>query len=463
MADTAIGSDDRTKQRLDEGRELRSEVSRGAHAEWDAPPGRADPVAILERQAETRMPDLVPIRYGRMAVSPFTFFRGAAAIMAADLSRTAATGLRVQACGDAHLSNFGVFAAPDRRLVFDLNDFDETLPAPFEWDLKRLAASLVVAARDNGFDQRAQRASAHAAAVAYVNVTSNFATRPFLEVWYSRIDVDEVLAAFDQKATKRASSRLHAEAAKAEGRTSLSALKRFAERTERGFRIKPSPPIVVPVPIGERDEADELIHAALDDYASTLAAERRIVLAHYELADVAMKVVGVGSVGTLSFMVLLMGERDDDPLFLQFKEAQASVLEPFAGASLSASEGQRVVDGQRILQAASDSLLGWCVGRGAAARHFYIRQLRDKKGSANVATMTPGGLAEYGRLCGGCLARAHARSGDIARRAGYMGSGKKFAEAIEQFAVAYADQNAIDYEAFGEAQREGRIVAERDV
>ena len=450
----------KTSKQQVEGKELRKAVPREEHASWRAPADRPDPVEVLKAQDATRVPDLVPIRHGRMLVSAFTFFRGAAAIMAWDLAHTPTTSLTVQSCGDAHLMNFGVFAAPDRRLVFDLNDFDETLPAPFEWDLKRLAASFVIAARDNGFAGRDQRAAARAAVSEYQRVMAAFVQMPFLDVWYTRVDADRLLELLAPTASKKGLSQARKGIAKAQRRTSLGALKRFAAKVEGGFRIKPDPPVVVPIPRDQLAASEALIRRAYGDYGATLSPERRIVLSRYHFADFARKVVGVGSVGTEAYMLLLMGERDDDPLFLQLKEAQESVLSPYAGASEYDQDGERVVQGQRIMQAASDSFLGWLTVSG---KDFYVRQLRDMKGSADVAVMNPKGLRDYARVCGATLARAHARSGQVGQLSGYIGKGAPFARAIEEFAVAYADQNELDYQALLAAERDGRITVERGV
>ena len=427
-----------------------------------------DPVAILERQAETRVAELVPIRYGRMAVSPFTFFRGAAAIMAADLAHEPASDLRVQVCGDAHLVNFGVFAAPDRKLVFDLNDFDETLPAPFEWDVKRLAASVVVAARDNENSKAEQRKAGRAAAAAYRKTTSELAERPFLDTWYARMDVEPLLDLFANRLSTKRLGRVSKELGKAERRTNMGALERFAEPTAHGYRIRAQPPVIVPIGDEQRAETEARVVAALERYEATMSPERRIVLREYRFADVARKVSGVGSVGTEGFMVLMLGKRTGDPLFLQFKEAKESVLAPYAGASEYENEGERVVVGQRVMQAASDSFLGWATAVHRAdtdlfGKDFYGRQLRDKKGAAKVERMSPDDLELYARLCGACLARAHARSGKIAERAEVTRKGHGFAREIADFAVAYADKNESDYEAMLQAEADGRIEVQRGV
>ncbi|HYI36891.1 MAG TPA: DUF2252 domain-containing protein [Thermoleophilaceae bacterium] len=451
------------EKRMAEGRAERESVPLDAHGEWAPPDDRPDPVGILEAQDATRVPELVPIRHGRMIVSPFTFYRGSAAIMASDLSSTPATGLRVQCCGDAHLSNFGVFAAPDRQLVFDLNDFDETLPAPFEWDVKRLVASLVVAARGNGHRRKEQRAAVRAAAAAYRTAMATAAEMRFLDVWYKRFDADEVLGELSANADKAQIKAAEKTIRKAEKRTSLGSLSKFAERVDGGYRIKQQPPVIVRPPETLTEEFERIIQQGLTDYARSLAPDRRVVLDHYHYEDFARKVVGVGSVGTEAMMLLLMGDRDDDPLFLQIKEATTSVLAPHAGASEYDHQGERVVHGQRLVQGASDAFLGWFTGTGGKGREFYVRQLRDKKGSAAVEVMTPSGLATYGGLCAATLARAHARTGDAAKISGYLGDDDTFDHALERFAVAYADQNDADYAAFTQAADEQRIEVERGI
>ncbi len=374
---------------LDEGRAERESLPLEAHGEWAAPADRPDPVGVLEQEDATRVPELVPIRHGRMIVSPFTFYRGGAAIMAWDLSRTPTTGLRVQCCGDAHLSNFGIFAAPDRRIVFDLNDFDETLPAPFEWDLKRLVASVVVAARNNGHRPKEQRAAARATAAAYRTAMAGAAGMRFLDVWYARIDADTLVGELGADDAKSANKTL----AKAQTRTSLGSLAKFAQRVDGGYRIKQQPPLIVRPPEESYGDFEQIIRQGLTDYAHSLAPDRRVVLDHYHYEDFARKVVGVGSVGTEAFMILLVGDREDDPLFLQIKQASASALAPYAGASQYEHQGERVVQGQRLMQSASDAFLGWVTGTGKGHREFYVRQLRDMKGSAVIETMTPDRLA----------------------------------------------------------------------
>jgi uncharacterized protein (DUF2252 family) len=451
------------EERLAEGRAERESVPLEAHGEWVTPDDRPDPVGILEKQNAARVPELVPIRHGRMIVSPFTFYRGSAAIMACDLSRTPTTGLRVQCCGDAHLSNFGLFAAPDRRLVFDLNDFDETLPAPFEWDVKRLAASVVVAARDNDHRRKEQRAAARAAAVAYRTTMAKAARMRFLDIWYTRFDADKVLAELRPKAGKAAMTSAHKAVAKAQTRTSLGSLAKFAQPVDGRYQIKPQPPVIVRPPETMHGDFEQVIRQGLIDYARSLPSDRRVVLDHYHYEDFARKVSGIGSVGNEAMMILLMGDAEDDPLFLQIKEANTSVLAPYAGASEYEHQGERVVHGQRLMQSASDAFLGWITGTGVRRHEFHVRQLRDMKGSATVEAMSPRGLALYGELCGATLARAHARTGDAAKIAGYLGDDDTFDHALDRFAVAYADQNDADYAAFAAAEKEQRIEVERGV
>jgi len=446
-----------TDQKMADGKALRSEVPRASHSEWSPPADRPDPVAILEAQAAQRLPDLVPIRYGRMLVSPGTFYRGGAGIMAWDLAHTPTTNLRVQCCGDAHLLNFGMYAAPDRRMVFDLNDFDETLPASFEWDLKRLVASITIAARESGGKAKQARAAAQAAAATYQSRIAELAQMPFLQVWYERTDMTNILSALEQSSKAKRLKQTRKVVEKAEGKTNLGALARYAEKTDQGFKIKSDPPVVDPIPLEHAAQLKELVDTAFATYLQTLTPDRRIVISRYHRADFARKVVGVGSVGTRAFMMLLMGDREDDPLFLQFKEAQDSVLEPYAGKSEYLHQGERVVQGQRIMQSASDPFLGWATDAVGAKKDYYLRQLRDMKGSINLAKMDAVRIARYGALCGAVLAHAHARSGDAAQVAGYIGPGPVFAEALADFGDAYADQNELDFKALQDAQKSGRV------
>ena len=449
-------------ERAAAGRAARSEARRSSHAAWEAPEDRADPVAILERQAASRVPELVPIRYGRMSASPFAFFRGAAAVMAADLATTPASGLRVQACGDAHLSNFGVFAAPDRRLVFDLNDFDESVPGPWEWDVKRLAASFAIAGRENGLKRRERATAVLSAARAYREAMRAFATQGNLELWYARLDVESVMAEVEEEDPEEV-KRLRRGVAKARSKDSLRALERLTHEVDGELRIVSQPPLIVPAEeLLAEDESRDLRQALmeiLDAYRSTLPADRQHLLDGYRFRHIARKVVGVGSVGTRAWIVLLTGADDGDPLFLQAKEAEASVLEPYAGASRFKNHGRRVVEGQRLMQAASDIFLGWCpaIGLDGRSRDFYVRQLWDWKRSAEIERLTPRGLEVYGRMCGWTLARAHARSGDRVAIAAYLGGGDAFDNAIAEFSESYADQSERDHAALVEAIDTGRI------
>jgi uncharacterized protein (DUF2252 family) len=443
------------------GKAARKETPRSSHSEWNPPSDRRSPVDILCEQDETRVPELVPIRHGRMLASAFTFYRGAAAIMAADLAGTPTTSLEVQLCGDAHLSNFGVFAAPDRSLVFDCNDFDETHPGPFEWDVKRLAASLAIGGRDRGFGRAQRRTVALAAASAYRAAMRGFAAARDLEVWYARFDVSAVLEELGP--SLKGSKRREVQKAldKAQHKDSLRALAKLTRRVNGKPRIVSDPPLIWPIEelAGGRDVRADL-DALLAAYRRTLAGDRRRLVSRYRYADAAHKVVGVGSVGTRAWILLLLGRDSEDPLFLQAKEAGPSVLEPYSGRSRFNHHGRRVVEGQRLMQAASDIFLGWVTvdsGLDGGRHEYYVRQLWDGKGSANVENMRPPDMALYARLCGWTLARAHARSGDQIAIAGYLGGGTGFDEAIADFAEAYADQNERDYAAMMAAVKDGRI------
>jgi uncharacterized protein (DUF2252 family) len=450
------------------GKEARKQASRSSQAGWAPGPDRIDPLQVLAEQDATRVPQLVPVRYGRMLASPFTFYRGAAGIMAADLAASPDSGLQVQLCGDAHLSNFGVFQAPDRRLVFDINDFDETLPGPFEWDVKRLAASLVVGARDRGFSAAEGEAAALSAAATYRTAMSDFASMKELDVWYARLDVEEFERRWSSQISKPARRRLDKNLAKARNKGSLRALEKLTERRDGKLRIASRPPLLVPIDdLAKREGIDPamiraLLPRLLGEYRDTLDDQARVLAERYHYVDAAHKVVGVGSVGTRAWIALLLGRDESDPLFLQIKEAGPSVLEPFAGAGRFAHHGERVVSGQRLTQAASDILLGWMTvdGPDGRRRDFYVRQLWDGKGSADVEAMEPDTMATYGRLCGWTLARAHARTGDRAAIAAYLGKGDKFDRAIAEFSQAYADQNQADYDELIEAQRSGDLKVE---
>jgi len=448
------------------GKEARSRVHRSSHAEWEAGDGRADPVAILEAQATARVPELLPIRYGRMAVSPFTFYRGAAAVMAADLAGTPVSGLRVQMCGDAHLSNFGVFAAPDRRLVFDLNDFDETLPGPWEWDVKRLAASFEIAARDNGFKSKERRSAVLTLVGTYREAMREFAKLRNLEIWYARLDA-ELLMEQVRAQNRKAAKKVEKGAAKARAKDSLRAFDRLTETVDGELRMASRPPLLVPIedlvlPAGVDVDVEAAIREVLKRYSESLKGDRRQLLSEYEYRHLAHKVVGVGSVGTRAWVVLLTGRDDRDPLFLQAKEASASVFEPYAGAGRFRNHGRRVVEGQWLMQAASDSFLGWCAGVEADGRErdYYVRQLWDGKGSSDIETLNPRGMELYARMCGWTLARAHARSGDPIAIGSYLGSGRSFDEAIAGFSDAYADQNERDHAELLAAIDSGRLESE---
>jgi uncharacterized protein (DUF2252 family) len=451
-------------ERAAEGKAARSAVRRSSHGGWVPSPDRADPVAILEAQAATRVPDLVPIRYGRMSASPFAFFRGAAAVMAADLARTPSSGLRAQLCGDAHLSNFGVFAAPDRRLVFDLNDFDETLPGPFEWDVKRLAASFEIAAAENGLAAEERGLVVQTAARGYREAMREFATQSSLDVWYARFEVEEALSEV-QGEDPKAVRRLERGIEKARAKDNLRALERLTETRDGQVRFRSEPPLLVPgealVPAADGRSITSMLEGVLESYRASLPPDRHALLDEYEFREIARKVVGVGSVGTRAWVILLDGPGESEPLFLQAKEAEASVLEPYAGASEYANHGQRVVEGQRLMQAAGDIFLGWCpaIGLDGRARDFYVRQLWDWKRSIDVERLDSRGLEVYARICGWTLARAHARSGDRFALAGYLGGGESFDRAIAIFATAYAEQNKRDHEALLKAIEQGRVAS----
>jgi uncharacterized protein (DUF2252 family) len=436
---------------------------------FDPPPDRPDPLALLEEQARTRVPDLVPIRWGRMLVSPFTFYRGAALPMASDLATTPASGLAVQACGDAHLSNFGLFGSAERRLVFDVNDFDETLPGPWEWDVKRLAASLEVAARGNGFSGKQRRDVVMAAVGRYRQAMRTFAGMTNLDIWYARMDMDEIRARFDSQLRARQRKTVDKGLAKARTRDSMQEVAKLTRMVDGRPRIISDPPLLVPIDElmttdVDRATIEKFLISMIARYRRTVETDRRYLLEQYQFIDMARKVVGVGSVGTRCWIALMLGRDDSDPLFLQVKEAEASVLSRFVGASKYANQGQRVVAGQRLMQASSDIFLGWQhtdAGADGQPRDFYIRQLRDWKYSVDIETLVPRALRMYGELCGWTLARAHARSGDRIAIGAYLGGSDAFDRAITQFAAAYADQNERDHEALVQAVASGRITAER--
>ena len=450
-----------------QGKAARRITPRSSHAEFQPAADRTDPVELLERQARTRVPELVPIRYGRMLVSPFTFYRGAAAIMAEDLASTPTSGLRVQCCGDAHLSNFGVFASPDRRLVFDLNDFDETLPGPWEWDVKRLAVSMLIAAQSNGFGRKEQRRVVLGCVGSYRNSLAVFAAMGSLDVWYSRFEIESVLAKYADQFTPRSVKGARKALSKARTRDSMSAFSKLTHVVGGELRIVDQSPLVVPIDKLaqglKREEILSELRALLGLYRASLPDERRRLFDQFKFVDLARKVVGVGSVGNEAWIALLLGPVGQEPLFLQIKEAQASVLEDHAGASEFDNHGHRVVVGQRLMQASSDIFLGWLrVGPGTDTQcDYYGRQLRDWKGSAEIEQLDPEGLAVYGQMCAWTLARAHARSGDRVALAAYLGGSDRFDEAVLTFARAYAEQNQRDFEALEAAAKSGRIAVER--
>jgi uncharacterized protein (DUF2252 family) len=449
----------RHQQRHERARAARRAVPRGSHAEGKPAPDRSDPVDLLETQARDRIPELMPIRYSRMMASPFAFMRGAAIVMAQDLASTPKTGIQAQLCGDAHLLNFGAYASPERALLFDLNDFDETLPGPWEWDVKRLAASFVVAGRDNGFDAADCHGAAQACVASYRQRMTRFSEMGELEVWYTRIGEEEVKGLLTEaRAGKKTTKKLSKNVRKTRGRDSLQALSKLTRVVDGRRIINDDPPLLVRIPDG--DERRAQIRDILEGYKRTLQDDRRHLLDRYHFVDVARKVVGVGSVGTRAFVVLLEGRGEDDPLFLQVKEAGPSVLEGHAPPSVYTHHGHRVVAGQRLMQAASDIFLGWF--RGGEGRDFYSRQLRDMKGSAKVESMSSEELVLYARLCGWALARAHARSGDRVSIAAYLGKSERFDVAIADFAKEYADQTERDHAALCAAVKSGRVATDAD-
>jgi uncharacterized protein (DUF2252 family) len=458
------------RERESAGKQARSWAPRSCHADWEPGADRLDAVETIARQDATRVPELVPIRHGRMLASPFAFYRGAAAVIAADLASCPSSGLEVQLCGDAHLSNFGVFLAPDRRLIFDINDFDETYPGPFEWDVKRLAASFAVAGRSLGLKASRRKAAIAAAAGGYRNEIRRLARMRDLDVWYARADLEALERVLDSTSSRQRRE-LEKQATKAERKDSLRAFAKLTRSDGDQLRIRSAPPLIVP--------ADEMLHdgddptvveahilGLIEAYRQTLTPDVRQLMDRYRYVDLAHKVVGVGSVGTRCWIVLLLGHDRNDPLFLQVKEAGPSVLAPFVGRSRYRNQGRRVVEGQRLMQAASDILLGWISAEGVVdgkPRDFYVRQLWDGKGSAAIETMDSEGLRLYARLCGETLARGHARSGDRIAIASYLGGGDGFDRAIGDFARSYADQNERDYEAFAAAVESGRLEAVKDI
>jgi uncharacterized protein (DUF2252 family) len=467
------------EERKAKGKDARDKAALSSHEGWKPATDRPDPVALLEEQNTTREQDLVPVRHGRMMVSPFTFYRGAAKIMAADLKDTSRAGLNAQLCGDAHLSNFGMFASPERKLLFDLNDFDETLPGPFEYDVKRMAASFTIAARNNGFTEAETHEATLASVRDYREAMAEFAQMGTMDIWYAHLSEEELMASIDaevasqkDKATKKSMKKGAKGAkkitAKARTRDSLQALSKLAEHVDGNYRIVSQPPIVIPareMAAFSKMSADEVRHLLQEQfraYRSTLQDDRRHLLERFHVVDVARKVVGVGSVGTRAFIVLLQGRDQDDPLFLQVKEATTSVLEDHLPKSQYKQHGERVVQGQRMMQAASDIYLGWTKGV-EANRWLYWRQLRDMKGSIDVETLPARGLAFYARQCGWTLARAHARSGDPVAIAAYLGKSDAFDKSVTDFSERYADQNEQDFQAFADAVRSGRLEATEGV
>jgi uncharacterized protein (DUF2252 family) len=465
-------------ERRAQGKEARNRTPPASHTGWAAATDRPDPVGLLQEQNLTREPDLVPVRHGRMLASPFTFYRGTAKILAADLEGTPTAGLHVQLCGDAHLSNFGMFASPERRLLFDLNDFDETLPGPFEYDVKRLAASVMIAGRNNDFTTADTRAATLASVAAYREAMAGFTAMGTLDIWYAHLAEDELLKAVQSaaakaskaskkaaKVAKQAEKGARKSAAKAHTRDSLQALSKLGELVDGQYRIVSQPPIVVPARELEAtygvsaETLEGVIHRQYRAYRATLREDQRRLLERFQLVDMARKVVGVGSVGARAYIVLLQGRDHHDPLFLQVKEATASVLEGHLPKSRYKQPGERVVRGQRMMQAASDIFLGWTRGQVEVDRSYYWRQLRDMKGSAEVESMAPFALGFYARTCGWTLARAHARSGDPIAIAEYLGEDDQFDRSMVDFAKRYADQNELDYQAFADAIRSGRLEA----
>ncbi len=447
------------------GKAARHEAPLASHSEFLPSSGR-DPVGLLLDQATSRVPELVPVRHGRMLVSPFTYYRGAALPMAADLAGTPTSGLRVQLCGDAHLANFGGFASPERRLVFDVNDFDETLPGPFEWDVKRFAASLAVAGRDNGFDAKQRRKVALAGVRGYRTAMREFANMPMLDVWYAHLNLDDALAEVGSQLTKKRRKRTEEAMAKARTRDSMQAFSKLTTTVDGRPQIISAPPLIVPVEelVGdvEADAFYQQLSQLLDAYERTLSDARRHLVQQFTLIQLARKVVGVGSVGTRAWIMLLEADDGQEPLFLQAKEAQESVLAAYAGPSQYTNQGERVVAGQHLMQATSDIFLGWqrTTGMDNIERDFYIRQLRDWKASADIERMNPRGMEVYAGLCGWTLARAHARSGDRIAIAAYLGKTDAFDSAVADFAEIYADQNEVDHAALAAAVKEGRAQAE---
>jgi uncharacterized protein (DUF2252 family) len=457
------------QERRAAGKALRVETPLAAHGAFSRPTTARDPLTLLEEQAADRVQDLVPIRYGRMLASPFAFYRGAARVMAADLAGAARSGLTVQMCGDAHVSNFGLYGSPERRLVFDANDFDETLPGPFEHDVERLVASLVIAARGKGMGRKQRRALAVAAGARYREAMAQFAQRRDIDVWYSRIDADELHQQLAPQLDDKPRRRLGRALEKARTRDTLQAFGKLTEVVDGRLRIRAEPPLLVPLrdllPEHEEQEFASAFRDLIRQYRRSLQPDRRTLLERYSFVDMARKVVGVGSVGTRCWVVLLVGRDQDDPLLLQIKEASPSVHAQFLGRSRYTNQGQRVVVGQRLMQQATDIFLGWqrTSGIDGIERDFYVRQLRDWKGAFGVEELRPEGLQIYGQMCAWCLARAHARSGDRIAISGYLGSSPAFEQALADFGEAYADVNDGDHRRLIEAAATGRLPAHVDI
>jgi len=457
------------EQRAAHGRKARELVPRSRHGEWAPPVDRTDPLEILALQATTRVPDLVPIRYGRMAASPFAFFRGAAAVMAADLAHDEHSHLDVQLCGDAHLVNFGGFASPERDMIFDVNDFDETLPGPFEWDLKRLAASVEVAARSRGFDEARRRSLVADSARGYREAIAGFAGMRNLDIWYSRLDAGTLIERWGGEAGRKIIDNFTARVEKAKSKDHLRAVAKLTEVVDGRVRFRADPPLLTPAdqifdPAHAAEVVDGLIRS-LTEYRTTLAGDRQHLLGRYEFVDLARKVVGVGSVGTRCWVGLFIGRDQGDPLVLQVKEAEHSVAEPFLQPSEFANMGQRVVEGQRLVQSASDIFLGWdtATGEDGVVRDFYFRQMWDWKLSPDIETMLPEAMAVYVQMCGWVLALGHARSGDAIAISSYLGTGNRFDQAMCSFASAYADQNEKDHAALKQAIATNKVQAISDI
>ena len=465
MSETAAAPHLTPAERAARGKAARRDVPRESHAEYKPTAERPDPIDIIERQSAARLQDLIPIRYGRMSESPFRFYRGAAAIMASDLATTPRTGIRAQLCGDAHMLNFRLLASPERYLMFDINDFDETLPGPWEWDVKRLSASLVIAGRQNGFTHQERATIVRTTVGAYRGAMRDFAAMRDLDVWYAKADMDRIQADFANYMTKAQRKRLSATMAKAKSRDSLQAFEKLTAVVDGQRRIVPDPPLLERLddllPDAERDRLTAQIRESIDIYAGTLETDRRALFERFQFVDMARKVVGVGSVGTRCWILLMFGRDGEDPLLLQIKEADTSVLAEHVGASEYPNQGQRVVAGQRLMQATSDILLGWthATGIDGAERDFYVRQLLDWKGIAVAENMDPRAMQWFGQVCGATLARAHARSGDRIAIAAYLGNSEAFDHALAHFAEAYADQNERDHQALLDAVKAGRVTA----